>query len=66
MLDLHDMIGNFLPGKAFDAVIANPGSEGSPLDLFDGEHLLNAFEKFLFLGDDRNIEQVYVGGKRVI
>lgn len=42
-------------------------SEG-PFDLFPdlGEGLQAAFQKFLFLGDDRNIEQVYVAGNRVL
>jgi guanine deaminase len=46
--------------------VVNPGHAEGPLDIFDGEHLSSAFEKFLFLGDDRNIEQVFVGGRRVL
>lgn len=66
VLGLGKKVGNFMPGKYFDAVVVDTGSEHGPLDLFDGEELENAFEKFLFLGDDRNIEKVFVGGKQVI
>ena len=66
VLGLGGAVGNFAPGKYMDAVIVDPKTEDGPLDMFDGEHLHSAFEKFLFLGDDRNIEQVYVGGKRVL
>jgi len=66
VLGLGQAVGNFAPGKYMDAVIVDPKTEDGPLDMFDGEHLHSAFEKFLFLGDDRNIEQVYVGGKRVL
>lgn len=46
---------------------ASPPSEG-PFDLFPGlgQGWEAAFQKFLFLGDDRNIEQVYVAGNRVL
>ena len=66
VLGLGGAVGNFSPGKYMDAVIVDPKTEDGPLDMFDGEHLHAAFEKFLFLGDDRNIEQVYVAGKRVL
>ncbi len=66
VLGLGGAVGNFAPGKYLDAVVIDPKIEDGPLDMFDGEHLHSAFEKFLFLGDDRNIEQVFVGGKRVL
>lgn len=44
--------------QVMDAVVVDPKIVHGPLDLFDGESLHSAFEKFLFLGDDRNIEQV--------
>lgn len=58
VLGLGEAIGNFAKGKVFDAVVVDPKIQHGPLDLFDGESLHSAFEKFLFLGDDRNIEQV--------
>jgi hypothetical protein len=66
VLGIGAAVGNFSPGKYLDAVVVDPKTEDGPLDMFDGEYLHSAFEKFLFLGDDRNIEQVYVGGKRVL
>ncbi|KAI8617091.1 hypothetical protein BC830DRAFT_1115278 [Chytriomyces sp. MP71] len=63
-LDLQDKIGNFLVGKDFDALVVNPRADKSPVDVFEGDSVLDVFQRFLFLGDDRNIEQVYVAGKR--
>ncbi|ORY48979.1 guanine deaminase [Rhizoclosmatium globosum] len=62
-LSLGDTVGNFLPGKDFDALIIDPKVEGSPVDVFEGDSSLDIFQRFLFLGDDRNIEQVFVAGK---
>lgn len=41
---------------------------GGPFDMFPelGQGMEAFFEKFIFLGDDRNIERVYVAGNRVI
>ena len=30
------------------------------------QHLHNAFEKYMFLGDDRSISAIFVGGRRVL
>ncbi|KAJ3062716.1 hypothetical protein HDU98_001426 [Podochytrium sp. JEL0797] len=62
-LSLADTVGNFMVGKDFDALIVNPRVEGSPVDVFEGNTSLEIFQRFLFLGDDRNIEKVYVCGK---
>ena len=39
-----------------------------PFDLFPelGQGMQTAFEKFIYMGDDRNIERVYVAGNRVV
>lgn len=37
----------------------------STFDIFDHDELIEKFQKFLFLGDDRNIESIYVDGKKV-
>jgi guanine deaminase len=66
VLGLGAQVGNFEPGKYFDALIVDPNTDDSPLDIFDGEHLANAFEKYLFLGDDRSISAIFVGGRRVL
>lgn len=48
-------------------VAANSLVDG-PFDLFPelGQGMQTAFEKFIFIGDDRNIERVYVAGNRVV
>jgi guanine deaminase len=55
-----------VPGKAFDALIVDHHAKNGPYDVFGGDSDLEKFEKFIFLGDDRNIVQVYVAGKKVI
>jgi guanine deaminase len=56
VLGLAETCGNLAPGKQFDALVVDCGAQ--PIDLFGGESTLEKFEKFLFLGDDRNIQQV--------
>ncbi|NP_034396.1 guanine deaminase [Mus musculus] len=69
-LGLDSEIGNFEVGKEFDALLINPRASDSPIDLFYGDFVGDISEaviqKFLYLGDDRNIEEVYVGGKQVV
>uniref|UniRef100_A0A2K5NC76 Guanine deaminase n=1 Tax=Cercocebus atys TaxID=9531 RepID=A0A2K5NC76_CERAT len=71
-LGLDGEIGNFEVGKEFDALLINPKASDSPIDLFYGDFFGDISEDFIhdsliFLsGDDRNIEEVYVGGKQVV
>uniref|UniRef100_I3MLJ9 Guanine deaminase n=1 Tax=Ictidomys tridecemlineatus TaxID=43179 RepID=I3MLJ9_ICTTR len=69
-LGLESEIGNFEVGKEFDALLINPKASDSPIDTFYGDFAGDISEaviqKFLYLGDDRNIEEVYVGGKQVV
>uniref|UniRef100_A0A2K5EEI8 Guanine deaminase n=1 Tax=Aotus nancymaae TaxID=37293 RepID=A0A2K5EEI8_AOTNA len=71
-LGLDSEIGNFEVGKEFDALLINPKASDSPIDLFYGDFFGDISEDFIhdsliFLsGDDRNIEEVYVGGKQVV
>uniref|UniRef100_A0A672N3F0 Amidohydrolase-related domain-containing protein n=1 Tax=Sinocyclocheilus grahami TaxID=75366 RepID=A0A672N3F0_SINGR len=53
-LSLDDQIGNFVVGKDFDALRVNVCVPDGPIDLFPGE------------GDDRNITEVYMAGRRVV
>ncbi|EDR03286.1 uncharacterized protein LACBIDRAFT_185911 [Laccaria bicolor S238N-H82] len=67
-LDAH--IGSFAPGKAFDALLVTVRSgTGAASVHLDEEHkekkLDEWLERFLFCGDDRNIERVYVQGRLV-
>ncbi|KAL0979656.1 hypothetical protein UPYG_G00187870 [Umbra pygmaea] len=66
-LSLDEQIGNFEVGKDFDALRVNTAAAGGPIDLIDtGEEPEKLLEKFLNLGDDRNIVEVYVAGRRVV
>ncbi|TFK30228.1 guanine deaminase [Coprinopsis marcescibilis] len=71
LLDSH--IGSFAPGKAFDALLVSPsrrtlglwgtGEQPKDVDLPTKKAQLDEWlERFLFCGDDRNIERVYVQG----
>ena len=63
---LGKRVGNFEAGKEFDALVVNPAASDSPFDVpLGGETTLNTFERFLFTGDDRNIERVFVRGRQV-
>lgn len=70
MLSSESYVGNFLPGKQFDALIVTLEDDGQQhVDLF--EQVPHAFElprlleKFILTGDDRNISRVYVNGRLV-
>ncbi|KAJ8401526.1 hypothetical protein AAFF_G00378430 [Aldrovandia affinis] len=65
-LSLHDRTGNFEVGKDFDALLINPFVPDSPFDVFPNENIKMILEKFLNLGDDRNIVEVYIAGRRVV
>lgn len=66
-LGLGKRVGNFEVGKDFDALIVDPGAAGTPFDVIPGEDtILDTFQKFLFLGDDRNLSDIFVCGKKVL
>jgi len=57
----------------FDALVVAPFCQGSPIDELDsadeGDEKANikrVLEKWLFLGDDRNLDQVFVRGSPVL
>lgn len=64
-LGLESRIGSFAVGKAFDAVLIDLRSPDSPVDVFPGDRDLELIEKFLLVGDDRNIISVFVQGRHV-
>lgn len=66
-LGLKERVGNFEVGKEFDALIVDPCAPGSPFDVIPSEDtILDTFQKFLFLGDDRNLSDIFVRGKKVL
>lgn len=60
------MIGKFEIGYEFDAihVDCNLGDSG-PWDYFIDDDIETLFEKWVNLGDERNIKRVWVQGKDV-
>ncbi|KAG6041431.1 hypothetical protein E4U41_004281 [Claviceps citrina] len=60
-------VGNFEPGKQFDALIVDIGAVrggvNAPLEDHDGPRTV--LEKFVMSGDDRNIASVFVRGVKV-
>ncbi|KAF9198410.1 hypothetical protein BGZ49_000781 [Haplosporangium sp. Z 27] len=65
VMELEDTIGNFEVGKEFDAILVNTNVDNSPVDVFDHDTIETKFEKYLFVGDDRNNEKIFVQGKEV-
>ena len=64
-LGVENLTGNLSPGSLFDALVIDPDTKGSPIDLYEGDTALEAFQKWLQLGDDRNTASIYVHGKHV-
>lgn len=68
-------VGNFIVGKDFDALLVDVDVE--PVDAFQippqdesdrvdsVQNLLKLVQKFVYVGDDRNILKVFVAGKQV-
>jgi guanine deaminase len=63
VLGRDSRIGNFIVGKAFDALRIKVDTV---IDVFPHDDLTSLFEKFLFLGDDRNIKSVFVNGEQIV
>ncbi|KAK7484269.1 hypothetical protein BaRGS_00024518 [Batillaria attramentaria] len=58
--------GNFEPGREFDALVIDPEVKDTPLDLFTCDTADTVVHKFLYTGDDRNMTQIYVQGRKVM
>uniref|UniRef100_A0A667X9W6 Guanine deaminase n=1 Tax=Myripristis murdjan TaxID=586833 RepID=A0A667X9W6_9TELE len=65
-LSMDDHTGNFEVGKDFDALRVNVAAPEGPIDLVQVDEPKILLEKFLNLGDDRNIVEVYVAGRKVV
>jgi guanine deaminase len=69
LCNLESQIGNFLPGKQFDALLVSLTDEnGNPGTWWrSGETKYDTLlERFLFCGDDRNIKSVWVKGRSLL
>ena len=62
---MADKLGNFQVGKYFDAVVLDAEATDSAVDVFDIDTLDGIFQKLFYLGDDRNVSEVYVAGRKV-
>lgn len=62
VLGLDNLIGNFQVGKFFDALVVNPESQQNTFEVYEHDKMEDVFQKFIFLGDDRSIEKIYVSG----
>ena len=62
---LEDKVGGFDVGLQFDALRIQMKSQNFDTELFGFETINDMIHKFVFLGDDRNIAQVFVNGKCV-
>ncbi|KAF5304749.1 hypothetical protein FQA39_LY09526 [Lamprigera yunnana] len=64
-LSIDDTVGNFAVGKNFDALIVDMNVEyGNAKCLFKYTSL-ELLQKFIYVGDDRNITSVFVAGKQI-
>jgi guanine deaminase len=73
---LDDKGGNFEVGKEFDALIVSVAGKGAAANSVGGggnpaiwygeqDDISTLVERFIFGGDDRNIKEVYVCGRKV-
>uniref|UniRef100_A0A3B3TSY0 Guanine deaminase n=1 Tax=Poecilia latipinna TaxID=48699 RepID=A0A3B3TSY0_9TELE len=71
-LSLDERTGNFQVGKDFDALRVNVAAPGGPIDLIQNEkpqvisHMRLSSLTCPLAGDDRNIVEVFVAGKKVV
>jgi len=63
VLGIDRIVGNFEIGKQFDAQIIS--IKPNNIDFYGHETMEEIFAKFIYLGDDRNVKEVYVKGKKV-
>ena len=69
VVDMADDIGGFEPGMLFDVQLVRLGSGGvgavGNVDLFGQESWKEKVHKWVWLGDDRNVQAVWVNGQQV-
>lgn len=64
-LGMGDVLGNFLPNKKLDLLVVDVEAAEGPIDIVEPISSYNKFEKFIYLGDDRNILEIYVDGMKL-
>lgn len=64
-LAMDDKIGNFDVGKEFDALIVDMDVKNGGTDFLHDCTPLELLQKFIYVGDDRNIIKVYVSGQQI-
>lgn len=57
--------GTLEPGKFFDALVVETVLPSGPYDVYELKSMMDHLEMFFWNGDDRNVRDVYVSGKRV-
>ncbi|KAL1849393.1 hypothetical protein Daus18300_013275 [Diaporthe australafricana] len=60
-----DKVGKFAVGMDFDASVVSTLVSDQIMTMVEHDSLRTVFNKFVMTGDDRNIEAVYVRGRRV-
>ena len=64
-LGIANRVGSFALGKDFDALLVETRS-GATFDVFGRDTPEDRFQKFVNLGDDRNVRAVWVAGRLVV
>lgn len=65
VLNLESKVGNFEVGKSLDAILVDLDS-CRPIHTFDHDTLADKFEKFIYLGDDRHMKEIFVNGNAIL
>jgi guanine deaminase len=66
VMNLDCKIGNFVKGKEFDALLVDLSSpKDTPIHIFKHDSLMDIFEKFVYLADDRHLSRIFVNGRQV-
>ncbi|KAK9701951.1 hypothetical protein K7432_011484 [Basidiobolus ranarum] len=70
-LGIHNDVGSFEVGKSLDALLVDLSnfedneSLENPIELFVYDTIEDAFQKFIHVGDDRNIKEIWVQGRKI-
>eukprot|EP01059_Diplonema_ambulator_P005611 TRINITY_DN15388_c0_g1_i1.p1 TRINITY_DN15388_c0_g1~~TRINITY_DN15388_c0_g1_i1.p1 ORF type:complete len:458 (+),score=62.84 TRINITY_DN15388_c0_g1_i1:60-1376(+) len=64
-LKLDSKLGTIAPGKFFDALAVDPTAAPYRIHLTPNDSVIEVFQKWLNLGDDRTIARVWVNGVHV-